>query len=131
MINSKLAKIWYGGDYNPEQWDKETWNEDVRLFKLAGIDVATINVFSWALIQPNEDTYDFSLLDEIIDKLSNNGIYICLATSTATHPAWMAKKYPDILRVDIQGRKRKFGIRHNSCPNSPSIASFLVCLLIN
>ncbi|PAD70396.1 beta-galactosidase [Bacillus sp. 7586-K] len=124
MINEKLPKIWYGGDYNPEQWEKEDWDEDVRMFKLAGIDVATLNVFSWALNQPNEETYDFSWLDEQIDRLYQNGIYTCLATSTGAHPAWMAKKYPDVLRVDYEGRKRKFGGRHNSCPNSPTYRKY-------
>ncbi|GBF75230.1 beta-galactosidase [Paenibacillus sp. 598K] len=120
MINAKLPKIWYGGDYNPEQWEADAWDEDIRIFKLAGIDVATLNVFSWAMIQPDEDTYDFSFLDETIDRLYRNGIYTCLATSTGAHPAWMAKRYPDVLRVDYEGRKRKFGGRHNSCPNSPT-----------
>ncbi|MFS0637844.1 beta-galactosidase [Mesobacillus foraminis] len=124
MINEKLPKIWYGGDYNPEQWGKEDWDEDVRIFKLAGIDVATLNVFSWALNQPDEETYNFEWLDEQIDRLYQNGIYTCLATSTAAHPAWMAKKYPDVLRVDYQGRKRKFGGRHNSCPNSPTYRKY-------
>lgn len=126
MINQKLPKIWYGGDYNPEQWDREIWKEDERMFKLAGIDVATVNVFSWALTQPDEDTYDFSVLDETMDRLYKEGVYICLATSTGAHPAWMARKYPDVLRVDVQGRKRKFGGRHNSCPNSPSYRKFSV-----
>lgn len=124
MINKKLPKIWYGGDYNPEQWDKEIMNEDLRMFNLSGIDVATLNVFSWALSQPNEDTYDFAWLDEIIDRLFKNGTYICLATSTGAHPAWMARKYPDVLRVDFEGRKRKFGGRHNSCPNSPTYRKY-------
>ncbi|WP_160719474.1 beta-galactosidase [Bacillus sp. USDA818B3_A] len=124
MINDKIPKIWYGGDYNPEQWEKEDWDEDVRMFKLAGIDVATLNVFSWALNQPDEETYNFSWLDEQIDRLYQNGIYTCLATSTAAHPAWMAKKYPDVLRVDYQGRKRQFGGRHNSCPNSPTYRKY-------
>lgn len=124
MINDRLPKIWYGGDYNPEQWEKEIWDEDVRMFKLAGIDVATLNVFSWALNQPDEETYDFAGLDEMIDKLYKNGIYTCLATSTGAHPAWMAKKYPDVLRVDFHGRKRTFGGRHNSCPNSPAYRKF-------
>jgi len=119
MLSDKLPKIWYGGDYNPEQWDDpHIWNEDIRMFKLAGIDVATLNVFSWALIQPDETTYRFDHLDDTINRLYENGIYTCLATSTGAHPAWMAKKYPDVLRVDYQGRKRKFGGRHNSCPNS-------------
>ncbi|UKS30754.1 beta-galactosidase [Paenibacillus sp. HWE-109] len=124
MINEKLPKIWYGGDYNPEQWDAEVMNEDLRMFKIAGIDVATVNVFSWALSQPNEDTYDFTWLDDIIDRLHANGTYVCLATSTGAHPAWMARKYPDILRVDFEGRKRKFGSRHNSCPNSPTYRKY-------
>ncbi|HWL12548.1 MAG TPA: beta-galactosidase, partial [Ureibacillus sp.] len=45
MIHASKPKIWYGGDYNPDQWDKATWDEDLRMFKLSGIDVATLNVF--------------------------------------------------------------------------------------
>ncbi|WP_433752699.1 beta-galactosidase [Paenibacillus amylolyticus] len=125
MISSKLPKMFYGGDYNPEQWDHETHLEDLRMFQLAGIDIATINVFSWALIQPDEVTYRFEELDQLINRLYENGVYICLATSTAAHPAWMAKKYPDVLRVDADGRKRKFGGRHNSCPNSPTYRKYV------
>ncbi|MDQ0090239.1 beta-galactosidase [Paenibacillus anaericanus] len=124
MINNKLPKIWYGGDYNPEQWDAETWQEDNRMFKLAGIDVATINVFSWAMIQPDEETYDFSFLDATMDRLYQDGVYVCLATGTGAHPAWMANRHPDVLRVDVQGRKRAFGGRHNSCPNSPTYRKY-------
>ncbi|WP_085523023.1 beta-galactosidase [Tuberibacillus sp. Marseille-P3662] len=124
MINETLPKIWYGGDYNPEQWHEQIWDEDIRMFKLAGIDVATLNVFSWSLNQPDEHTYDFTWLDETINRLYQNGIYTCLATSTGAHPPWMAKKYPDILRVDFYGRKRAFGGRHNSCPNSPTYRKY-------
>ncbi|SME89160.1 beta-galactosidase [Paenibacillus barengoltzii] len=124
VINEKLPKIWYGGDYNPEQWGPDVWKEDERMFNLAGIDVATVNVFSWALIQPSEETYDFAQLDETIDRLYKSGVYVCLATSTGAHPAWMARKYPDVLRVDVQGRKRRFGGRHNSCPNSPTYRKY-------
>lgn len=120
MINPKLPKVWYGGDYNPDQWPREVWEEDMRLFKLAHVDVVTLPVFSWPLLQPEEDRYEFGWLDEILDMLVKNGVYACLATSTAAHPAWMATRYPDILRVDFSGRKRKFGMRHNSCPNSPT-----------
>lgn len=75
-------------------------------------------------MQKNEDTYDFEWLDEIIDKLYEKGTYVCLATSTGAHPAWMARNYPDVLRVDFEGRKRKFGGRHNSCPNSPTYRKY-------
>lgn len=126
MINERKPKIWCGGDYNPDQWEKPVWDEDLRMFKLAGIDVATLNVFAWARNQPDEDTYEFGWLDEMMDKLHADGVGVCLATSTAAHPAWMARKYPDVLRVDFDGRKRKFGGRHNSCPNSPTYRKYSV-----
>jgi beta-galactosidase len=118
-MQRQINKVLYGGDYNPEQWPRETWQEDMRLLHLAGIDILTINVFSWALLQPSEDGYDFSVLDAVIETATEAGMKICLATGTAAHPAWMARKYPEILRVNSDGSKRKFGGRHNSCPNSP------------
>ncbi len=129
MIESnKVQKILYGGDYNPEQWPEEVWEEDMRLFKLAHIDTVTLNVFSWALLQPNENTYDFSRLDKMMKLVKDNGLKVCMATSTAAHPAWMARKHPDILRVGHDGMKRKFGGRHNSCPNSPTYRKYSVAL---
>src|SRR5690625_7911258 len=83
MINEKLPKIWYGGDYNPEQWTEDIWNDDIRMFTLAGIDVATLNVFSWAKNQPDEYTYIFAERDATIDRLSESGILVCLGTSQA------------------------------------------------
>lgn len=124
MNSVVFPKILFGGDYNPEQFPRSVWDEDMRLFRLAGIDIATVNVFSWALNQPDEETYRFDWLDEIMDLLYANGLYACLATGTAAHPAWMARKYPDVLAVDYQGTKRKFGRRHNSCPNSPTFLHY-------
>lgn len=117
-MNGLPNKILYGGDYNPEQWPRGVWEEDMRLFKLAGIDIATVNVFSWARNQPDEETYRFEWLDDVLDMLHANGVRACLGTGTAAHPAWMARAYPDVLTVDSQGRKKKYGRRHNSCPNS-------------
>ena len=118
-MKTPFTRILYGGDYNPNQWPREVWNEDMRLFKKAGINSATVNVFSWAKLQPNEETYDFSELDDVIDMLGKENLDIVLATSTAAMPAWLAKKYPEVTRVDFEGRRHKFGQRHNHCPNSP------------
>lgn len=120
----KIKKIPYGGDYNPEQWPEETWEEDMRLLKLAHIDIVTLNVFSWASLQSDDNTYHFEKLDKIMDLVHRNGLKVCLATSTGAHPAWMARKHPDILRVESNGMKRKFGGRHNSCPNSPAYQKY-------
>lgn len=118
-FSDKIRKIPYGGDYNPEQWTEDVWQEDMRLFRLAGIDCVTLNVFSWAALQPSEDCYSFDRLDQIMELVRENGLKVIMATSTAAHPAWMARKYPEVLRVNFSGMRRKFGNRHNSCPNSP------------
>ncbi len=119
-----MDKILFGGDYNPEQWPEEVWEEDMRMLKDAGVDILTLNVFSWASLQPSEFRYNFKKLDKIIKCVTDAGMKICLATSTAAHPAWMAKRHKDILGVDFDGRKRKFGGRHNSCPCSPTYRKY-------
>lgn len=124
----KIKKIPYGGDYNPEQWPEETWEEDMRLFALAHIDIVTLNVFSWASLQSDDDVYHFEKLDRIMELVKKHGLQVCLATSTGAHPAWMARKHPDILRVEHNGMKRKFGGRHNSCPNSPTYQKYAAAL---
>lgn len=117
-MQSKFKRILFGGDYNPNQWPKEVWEQDMAYFKDAHINSATINVFSWAKIQPSENEYNFTELDEIVDMLSNENYDIVMATSTAALPAWMVKKYPDTMSTDYEGRQHKFGARHNFCPNS-------------
>ena len=90
----------------------------MRIFKDAHINTATINVFSWAKIQPSEHEYYFDELDEIVDMLSKENYDIVFATSTAARPGWMVRKYPEVMFTDYEGRRHKFGMRHNACPNS-------------
>lgn len=127
-MGKKISRILYGGDYNPNQWPREIWKEDMQIFRDAHINSATINVFSWAKLQPSEETYDFSELDEIVDMLSKEDYDIVLATSTGAVPAWMAKKYPEVERTDYEGRHHKFGQRHNACPNSPVFQKYSAAL---
>ena len=123
-----FGRILYGGDYNPNQWPKEVWEQDMAYFKDARINSATINVFSWAKIQPSEEEYCFDELDEIVEMLSKENYDIVMATSTGAMPAWMYKKYPEVGRVDYQGRSHKFGQRHNACPNSPVFQKYAKAL---
>ena len=124
----KFQRILYGGDYNPNQWPEEVWKEDMRMFRKAGINSATINVFSWAKLQPSEETYYFDELDKIVDMLSAEEDDIVMATSTGALPAWMVKRYPEVARTDYEGRHHKFGQRHNACPNSQVYRKFMVSL---
>lgn len=111
-------KIYYGGDYNPDQWDEATVDEDMRLFKKAGINLVTLPVFSWAKLEPDEGCYTFEWLDALMDKFAANGISVCLATPTTAQPAWLSARYPEVLPVDIAGRKRTHGMRVFFCYNS-------------
>lgn len=125
MENTRLFDfIPFGGDYNPDQWSRDAWEEDMRLLTKAGVNFVTLPVFSWAKLQPSEEVYDFAWLDDVLDLLAANSIRVCLATPTAAQPAWMSLRYPDILPVDKHGRKRTHGKRVNFCPNSPSYRRF-------
>ena len=117
-MEKTFRQILYGGDYNPNQWDRKVWEEDMRLFPKAGINSVTINVFSWARLQPSENEYSFEELDDVVEMLSSRGYDIVMATSTAALPAWMFHRYPEVGRTDFEGRRHKFGNRHNACPNS-------------
>jgi beta-galactosidase len=113
------AKVPFGGDYNPEQWPEQVWAEDYRLFDAAGIDTVTLGVFDWALVQPAPDSYDFTVLDRVVERATVEGRNICLATGTGAHPAWLARAHPQVTRTDFTGRKHRYGQRHNACPSSP------------
>ncbi len=117
-VSPKAPFIWHGGDYNPEQWPREVWQEDFRLMKQAGITVATVGVFSWVSLQPAEDRFTFEWLDEIMDGLHRNGIRAILATPSAAQPGWMSQAYPQMLRSDDNGQRRPHRHRVNYCPNS-------------
>jgi beta-galactosidase len=114
----KPDKIYYGGDYNPDQWEEAVIDEDMRLFKKAGINLLTLPVFSWAKLEPEEGVYQFEWLDKILDKIWSHGIKVCLATPTTAQPAWLSARYPEVLPVDIAGRKRTHGMRVFFCVNS-------------
>lgn len=116
----RLPFIPHGADYNPTQWPESVWDDDVRLMREAHVNIATVAVFDWVALQPAEDTYTFEWLDKVMDKLHAGGIKVCLATSTAAQPDWVDHQYPDVLPVDIEGRKRRHGGRQNICPNSKS-----------
>jgi beta-galactosidase len=115
-----MNKVLYGGDYNPEQWPDEVWRRDYALFDEARIDTLTVGVFVWALTNPAEGVYDFAVLDRIVERAASEGRSICLATGTGAHPPWLARAYPEVTRTDFEGRRHRFGQRHNSCPSSPA-----------
>ena len=121
ILFPQIDGIMHGGDYNPEQWlDRpDILEEDIRLMKKAGMNCATLGVFSWSVYEPREGEFHFKWLTDIMDKLYANGIYTILATPSGARPAWLDMKYPEAMRVDSRGMRAHHGVRHNHCMSSP------------
>ena len=122
ILFPKAGGFIHGGDYNPEQWlDRpDILKEDIRMMKKAGINCATLGVFSWSFYEPKEGEYHFDWLQHIMDDLYENGIYTILATPSGARPAWLDAAYPEAMRVNRQGVRNHHGLRHNHCMSSPA-----------
>lgn len=124
----RLDELAYGGDYNPEQWPEELWVEDARLMREAGVNLVTLPVFAWPLLEPREGEFDFAWLDRVIEILWREGIKIDLATATATPPAWLIRNHPEVLPQNADGVHLEFGSRQAYCPSSAIFRSHAVAL---
>ncbi len=111
--------IAFGCDYNPEQWPESVWADDMALMRELGVSLVAINIFGWSTIEPRDGVYDFDGLDAIIDLLHAHGIRVNLGTGTASTPAWLTTKHPEILPVMADGTTRFPGGRQAWCPSSP------------
>src|SRR5665647_187569 len=108
----------FGADYNPEQWDRSVWREDMKLMLEAGVNLVSLGIFSWGLLEVADGEYDWTWFDEIVDLLEENGIAIDLATPTAAPPGWLLHAHPEMLVVDHDGVKHWPGARLGWCPSS-------------
>lgn len=127
MPELKLPFFGHGGDYNPDQWRHipGTLDEDIRLMKLAGCNLMSVGIFSWAALEPEEGKYDFDWLEDVLNRFAENGIHAFLATPSGARPAWMSAKYPEVLRVRDDGGRNFHGARHNHCFTSPVYREFV------
>jgi beta-galactosidase len=110
--------IAFGADYNPEQWPEDIWAQDVALMGEAGVSMVTVGVFSWALLEPSEGSYEFGWLDRVMDLLAAHGIGVDLATATASPPPWFSHRYPESLPINREGQRLWYGSRQAYCPSS-------------
>ena len=123
----RFPNFLHGGDYNPDQWlDRpDILERDVQLMQEAHVNAVSVGIFSWTLMEPEEGRYEFGWLDEIIDRLWKGGIHVVLATPSGARPVWMAKKYPEVLRVNDRMQRMLYGERHNHCLTSPVYREFV------
>ncbi|MFI2297188.1 beta-galactosidase [Isoptericola sp. NPDC019571] len=118
-LRARLGGVVFGGDYNPEQWPRDVWDEDVRLMKEAGVGMTTVGVFSWSVLEPQDGVFDFAWLDDVMDRMHGAGIAVDLATPNAAPPPWMAQSFPESMMVERDGTRMDTGSRGHFCPSSP------------
>ncbi len=120
-LTPRFPTFLHGGDYNPDQWldHPEILHQDIEMMKRTHVNCVSLGIFAWAQLEPEEGKYDFAWMDDLVERLWASHIHVCLATPSGARPAWMADKYPEVLRWDRFFRPRHFGGRHNHCPSSP------------
>jgi beta-galactosidase len=110
--------------YYPEHWSDKNWETDAKEMYKAGISIVRIAEFAWAKIEPEEGKYKWDWLDQAVETLATAGHHIVLCTPTAAPPAWIISAHPDILPVDEEGRRRRFGSRRHYCPNNKTFHEY-------
>jgi beta-galactosidase len=108
----------FGGDYNPEQWPRDVWPEDVALMQAASVNLVTLGVFSWAELEPRPGEFELDWLGDVLDLLHAGGIAVDLATPTASPPPWLGLRWPETRAVTAGGVRLSHGSRNHFCPCS-------------
>jgi beta-galactosidase len=118
-FRARIGGLAFGGDYNPEQWDRAVWDEDVELMKAAGVNLVTLGVFAWSSLEPEPGRFTFEWMDDAFELLHTNGILVDLATPTMAPPVWLSQLHPETLPVMDDGEVFGFGNRLHYDPSSP------------
>ncbi len=108
-----------GTCYYPEHWPKELWKEDLERMLSHGIRTIRIAEFAWSKFELTEGTFDFSFFDGFMDLVETTPMKVIFCTPTATPPAWLTEKYPEVLNARKVGVLIRHGMRRQYNYNSP------------
>lgn len=97
--------------YYPEHWDSSQWERDLKNIAAMGFEYTHYAEFAWAQLEPSEGKYDFAWLDRAVALAARYNLKVIMCTSTATPPAWLVRKYPEILETNESGRQSDHGSR--------------------
>lgn len=117
--NFKWDAISLGTCYYPEHWDKELWEKDLERMKEAGIQTIRIGEFAWSKVEPREGEFTYEFFDGFMETACKAEMKVIFGTPTATPPAWLTEKYPEVLNCRMDGVKFRHGMRRHYNYNSP------------
>src|SRR5699024_9697793 len=110
----------FGGDWSPEQWDRETWREDVALMQRAKVNTVSLGIFSWACLEPAEGVYETGWLDEVLELLTAAAIGFFLATPTASLQPWFTLAHHEAMPMREDGVRLTHGSRDTYAISAPA-----------
>src|SRR5579862_6374633 len=113
------TRLLIGADWYPEQWPESRWEVDAQMMEHAHLNVTRIGEFAWSAMEPSEGHFELDWLDRAIRVLEKHHIAVVLGTPSATPPAWLTQKYPEVLRIDESGQRVTHGNRAHGSSSSP------------
>lgn len=111
-------KLLYGVAYYDEYMPYDRLDKDIAMMKAAHINVVRIAESTWATEEPADSVYNFSHIDRVLNAMHKAGISVIIGTPTYAVPAWLVKKYPDVLATTPWGQNQ-FGPRQNMDITNP------------
>ncbi|MCR8659611.1 beta-galactosidase [Paenibacillus endoradicis] len=121
QLNEQLS---LGVCYYPEQWPQHLWADDMRRMKEMDISVIRIAEFAWSVFEPLEGQFSFELFDNVLQLAKENDLKVIIGTPTATPPAWLTEKYPQVLNATIEGHLLQHGLRRHTNYTSTTYHQF-------
>ncbi|HEY8283698.1 MAG TPA: beta-galactosidase, partial [Chloroflexota bacterium] len=115
----ELDRLTLGACYYPEHWDESLWADDFRRMRELGLSIIRVGEFAWSIFEPIEGEFTFALFDRVLDLAREHALQVILGTPTATPPAWLTHKYPEVLNVSREGVRYQHGQRRHYNYNAP------------
>ncbi|MBR1508214.1 MAG: beta-galactosidase [Eubacterium sp.] len=93
----------FGAAYYDEYMPYDRIDTDFRLMKEAGMNVIRIAESTWSTWEPEDGRFDFSHLHRMLEYAEKYDINVIVGTPTYAVPAWLVKKYPEIMALGKDG----------------------------
>ena len=102
----------FGAAYYSEYLPYDRVEQDMEMMERAGMNTIRIAESTWSTLEPEDGVFDFTHLDKMLNAAARHHISVIIGTPTYAIPAWLAKKYPDILAITEHGQNI-YGARQN------------------
>lgn len=107
----------YGAAYYYEYLPEDRMEKDFQMMTEAGFNTIRIAESTWSTWEPRDGEFDFSALHLVLRTARKHHLSVIVGTPTYAIPAWLAKKYPDVLAnthdgVCRYGHRQNFDLTH-------------------